>query len=139
VVSENTLMHIGEVAEQTGLSLRTLRHYEDLGLVTPSGRTEGGFRLYSPEDRDRLLVIRRMKPLGYSLEEMAEVLAAFDATTTGANPSALDGFLDDATKRRTRLHEHLQMAEEFIALLSSATLNTATRKKASPHTDPPQT
>ena len=40
-------MHIGELAERTGLSLRTMRHYDDVGLVPATGRTEGGFRLYS--------------------------------------------------------------------------------------------
>ena len=65
---------IGEVAEQTGLSLRTIRYYEEVGLVTPSARSAGGFRLYSETDVARLRLIRRMKPLDFSLEEMKDVL-----------------------------------------------------------------
>ena len=63
---------IGEVAEATGLSIRTLRHYDDLGLVVPSGHTSGGFRLYTNDDVERLLLVRRMKPLGFSLERMRQ-------------------------------------------------------------------
>ena len=54
------VMQIGAIAERTGLSQRTLRHYDDIGLVNPSLRSEGGFRLYTEEDLHRLLLIRRM-------------------------------------------------------------------------------
>ena len=43
-------MQIGEVAERTGLSLRTLRHYDEIGLLRPAGRSDGGFRLYTADD-----------------------------------------------------------------------------------------
>ena len=58
-------MHIGELADRSQMSLRTIRHYDEVGLLKPSGRTEGGFRLYTERDFTRLLVIRRMKPLGF--------------------------------------------------------------------------
>ncbi len=45
-----TTMHIGELADRTGLSNRTIRHYDEVGLLHPSGRTEGGFRLYTDTD-----------------------------------------------------------------------------------------
>ena len=64
---EAGMMHIGELAERTALSQRTIRHYDEIGLLTPSGRSEGGFRLYTEGDLGRLLLIRRMKPLGLSL------------------------------------------------------------------------
>uniref|UniRef100_UPI00047E1077 MerR family transcriptional regulator n=1 Tax=Arthrobacter sp. H14 TaxID=1312959 RepID=UPI00047E1077 len=75
--SSGTSMHIGELAERTGLSLRTIRHYDDVGLL-PASRTEGGFRVYSAADLERLMVIRRMKPLGFSLEEMGRLLDVID-------------------------------------------------------------
>lgn len=81
-MSEPTGMKIGEVAEQTGLSIRTLRHYDELGVVTPSGRTPGGFRLYSEVDVERLLLIRRMKPLEFSLEEIRTFLLSVDTLRT---------------------------------------------------------
>ena len=68
------LHQIGAVAERVGLSLRTIRHYEEVGLVTPTGRSAGGFRLYTDADVDRLSQVKVMKPLGFSLEETHEVL-----------------------------------------------------------------
>ncbi|WP_061960936.1 helix-turn-helix domain-containing protein [Demequina flava] len=112
--------HIGAVAERTGLSLRTLRHYDEVGLVTPSGRSEGGFRLYTDADVERILLVRRMKPLGFTLEEMGDLLGL--ASTLESNPGAdararLDGYLASAHERREALHNKLDMADEFIALL----------------------
>ncbi|MFE6489944.1 MerR family transcriptional regulator, partial [Streptomyces sp. NPDC057757] len=49
-------MQIGEVATRTELSLRTIRHYEETGLVMPSARSQGGFRLYTEADVARLMV-----------------------------------------------------------------------------------
>ena len=43
-------MHIGELADRAGMSLRTIRHYDEVGLLVPSGRTTGGFRVYTAED-----------------------------------------------------------------------------------------
>jgi DNA-binding transcriptional MerR regulator len=81
-------MQIGEVAQRTELSLRSLRHYDEVGLLQPSGRSEGGFRLYTAEDVDKLLVIRRMKPLGFTLEEMVEVMGHIE---TLRNPAGVGG------------------------------------------------
>ncbi|BBX18661.1 MerR family transcriptional regulator [Mycolicibacterium duvalii] len=72
------LLRIGDVAARTELSIKTIRHYDDVGLVTPSARSGGGFRLYTAEDVDLLIAIRRMKPLGFTLDEMRELLAALD-------------------------------------------------------------
>jgi MerR family transcriptional regulator, copper efflux regulator len=114
-------LHIGVVAERTGLSLRTLRHYDDVGLLRPSARSEGGFRLYTGADVDRLLLIRRMKPLGFTLEEMADLLDAVAALgDDGADEPArrrLAEYLRSAEERRERLARTLDMADEFIALL----------------------
>jgi MerR family transcriptional regulator, copper efflux regulator len=112
------LMQIGQVAERTGLSLRTIRWYEEEGLVVPTARTDGGFRLYSADDVARLEVIKRMKPLGFALEEMRELLtllAELDAGT-GNRAQLLDRlrmFHEAATARVTALREQLIVAEGF--------------------------
>lgn len=116
---EGDLVHIGAVAERTGLSLRTLRHYDDVGLVQPSGRTQGGFRLYSGSDVDRLLLIRRMKPLGFTLEEMATLLKAVESPTDGLEASAAEELLAAARSTREQLLTRLTMADEFIDLLAT--------------------
>ena len=121
-------MHIGQLAEKTGLSLRTIRHYDEVGLLKPSGRTEGGFRLYSNEDLSRLLLIRRMKPLGFSLGEMTDLLDIIDnldadADADDADPSPvraeLDRFIDETATRREKLWAQVEMADEFLELLRS--------------------
>jgi len=116
-------VHIGRVADRTGLSHRTIRHYEEADLVVPTGRTDGGFRLYTEDDIQRLLLIRRMKPLGYSIEEMKQLLATVDALRAdpgdvGAR-TALSALLEDTTTRRAELARKLEMADEFIGSLSS--------------------
>lgn len=72
------LLQIGAVAARTELSIKTIRHYDDVGLVRPSSRSAGNFRLYTDDDVSRLIAIRRMKPLGFSLDEMRGVLDALD-------------------------------------------------------------
>jgi DNA-binding transcriptional MerR regulator len=115
-------MRIGEVTERTSLSFRTLRHYDDVGLVAPSARTDGGFRLYTEDDVERLLLIRRMKPLGYTLEEMRELLEVVDALSLSVSDDAalrarLDDIREGAVLRRQKLSEQLAMADEFVGLL----------------------
>ena len=120
-------MQIVQVAARTELSLKTIRHYDEVGLVTPSARSAGGFRLYTEGDVQRLLVIRRMKPLGFSLEEMRELLAALDVIAdTGAVPEAvaaartvLAGFHERAEDSCARLRTQLAYAEELTSLLES--------------------
>ncbi|MHA6512645.1 HEAT repeat domain-containing protein [Tessaracoccus sp. Z1128] len=67
-------LRIGEVARRTGLSQRTLRHYDELGLLVPSGRSSADYRLYSHEDLVRLLAIQHLKSLGLSLGEVRSAL-----------------------------------------------------------------
>jgi DNA-binding transcriptional MerR regulator len=70
-------LQIGEVAERTGVTQRTLRFYEEKGLLNPPSRMEGGFRLYSEADVERVVEIRRLqKLLGLSLAEIKEMVEA---------------------------------------------------------------
>lgn len=117
------LMQIGEVAERVGLSIRTIRHYEEAGLIVPSARSEGGFRLYTEPDLSRLAVVKRMKPLGFTLDEMRDLLTVLDAldTATGTDRTALLDrlamFRTAATARVTALRDQLAMAEAFAGTL----------------------
>ncbi|NMH78105.1 MerR family transcriptional regulator [Pseudonocardia xinjiangensis] len=72
-------MQIGEVATRVGLSLRTIRHWDEVGLVVPSKRSAGGFRLYTEADIDRLVLVKTLRPLDFSLEQLRELLATMDA------------------------------------------------------------
>ncbi|MEX5293674.1 MerR family transcriptional regulator [Kocuria sp. CPCC 205268] len=107
-------MQIGELAERTGLSLRTIRHYDEVGLL-PASRTEGGFRVYTERDVERLTHIKRMKPLGFTLEEMAELLELLGAEEPGGE--RLAEYLARARPERDRLARKLAQADEFIGML----------------------
>ncbi len=73
-----TVMKIGALARCSGLPVKTLRYYEDLGLLPTVGRSDGGYRLFGPEALRRLAFIRRLKALGLSLEEIQASLAVHD-------------------------------------------------------------
>jgi MerR family transcriptional regulator, copper efflux regulator len=117
-------MQIGEVAERVKLSLRTIRHYEEVGLVPPSARSKGGFRLYAESDVQRLLLIRRMKPLGFTLEEMADLLGLLDSLAAENTPADRAALLDRLTmyreaagQRIEALREQLDVAVNFAGKL----------------------
>lgn len=116
-------MHIGELAERTGLSLRTIRHYDDVGLLPATARTDGGFRVYSEDDFERLMVIKQMKPLGFSLEEMADILELFSELAAGAADdmqARLAAYLEKAVTERTKMARNLAQADQLIGRLSQA-------------------
>jgi DNA-binding transcriptional MerR regulator len=68
------MLQIGEVAERVGLSLRTIRHWDEVGLVVPSARSTGGFRLYTDDDVERLLFVKTLKPLDLSLDQIRDLV-----------------------------------------------------------------
>ncbi len=123
---EPAQMQIGNVAARTELSIKTIRHYDDADLVTPSARSKGGFRLYTESDVQRLLVIRRMKPLGFTLEEMRELLTALDARADGSADREVRAtaaqYVDECHRRAETtcavLRTQLAYAEEFTSLLA---------------------
>jgi DNA-binding transcriptional MerR regulator len=67
-------MNVGEVAALAGVTVRTLHHYDRIGLLSPSGRTQSGYRQYSPADLDRLHQVLLYRELGFPLEEVATLL-----------------------------------------------------------------
>lgn len=119
-------VQIGDVAERTGLSLRTIRWYEEVGLVPPSARTSGGFRLYTESDIGRLELVKRMKPLDFTLEEMRDLLATVDRLDDPSTPAAerralrerLVVYRDLADQRVEALRTRLGHAELFAQSLA---------------------
>lgn len=115
-------MQIGEVAQQTGLSLRTIRYYEEMDLVVPSARTAGGFRLYTDSDVARLQLIKRMKPLDFTLEETRDLLANLDALDSVEGQarraelvSRLEMYQEAAQARVEAVRQQLEIADGFAA------------------------
>lgn len=114
-------MKIGEVAERTSLSIRSLRHYDEVGVVSPSGYTPGGFRLYSEADIERILLVRRMKPLEFTLDEMREFLNAAEALrvspTDDLARATIAHFEKETSIRLEKLRTRMGYAEEFLDLV----------------------
>ncbi|HKO00391.1 MAG TPA: MerR family transcriptional regulator, partial [Thermoanaerobaculia bacterium] len=68
------LFKVGELAKRTGMSVRTLHHYDAIGLLQPSRRSESGHRLYDRDDVARLQQIKSLRQLGFALDEIRELL-----------------------------------------------------------------
>lgn len=121
-----THMQIGEVAERTSLSLRTIRYYEEVGLAPPTARSQGGFRLYTESDVDRLLLVRRMKPLEFTLDEMRDLLGLLDELYEAPEGSAdrqalvdrLAAYRSAAERRIETLRLQLDSAQSLVEELS---------------------
>ena len=120
-----TTYQIGEVAEAVGLSLRTIRYYEEAELVPPSGRSTGGFRLYTDADIERLRLVKHMKPLDLTIDEMRQLLTTRDRLADPATPTSdrpglveqLSMFAELAEERCQRLSEQVHAAEQLSATL----------------------
>lgn len=123
------MLQIGEVGERVGLSLRSVRFYEESGLLEPAARTEGGFRLYTETQVNRLLLIKRMKPLGFSVEQMRDLLGAYDrlhdqdldSDAHERARSELKTYANLAKDRCDELRKQLSRAEEFAERLNLET------------------
>ena len=76
--ADGRLIRVGEVAERLEVSPRTVKYYEELGLVEPGERSTGGFRLYGSSEIERLERILEMKSIGYSLAAIRELLTVRD-------------------------------------------------------------
>jgi DNA-binding transcriptional MerR regulator len=96
-VSEAVDLSISEVCTRTGLSARTVRYYEELGLLPGVRRRAGGRRIYGADELDRLRFITRLKALGLALEEIGELNAVH---AIGGSTRAMLARLDELLARR---------------------------------------
>ncbi len=126
------LLKIGDFAKLAGTNLRTLRYYEELDLLHPAKRSDGGFRYYRPTDVHRLRTILSLQNLGLSLEEIHAVIAV-RASGGAAEPSedpanrcsrlervasalsAQDALLEDRIRDLRERQERLQVARAKLA------------------------
>lgn len=78
---QNDLLQIGQIAEQVGVAVSTLRFYEREGLVRPAGRSRSGYRLYAPAAVERLRFIRAGQAIGFSLDDIKALLELDEKTS----------------------------------------------------------
>ncbi len=102
---------IAELAKEFGVTTRTVRFYEDKGLISPT--REGQRRVYSPRDRVRLRLIMRGKRLGLTLDEIAELIDLYDADPSEV--TQLKQFIGVIRERKTVLEGQKQDIEDILA------------------------
>lgn len=117
------LTRIGEMAKMFGVTLRTLRFYEDKGLLKPI--RDGATRLYTRRDKARLKLILLGRKIGFSLREVKQMLDLYDPT--GSNVRQLRVTLEKSEKQLARLNKQRMLIEEAIADLQQ--LMTVVREK----------
>ena len=112
---ETRLLRINEVAAELGLTTRSIRYYEEMGLLAPAARSDGDYRLYDPSDIERLRFIKRLRDdAGFSLAQIGQMLE--DEAARVRNRERL-AHTTDPTERRVYLSEAEERVERQVALL----------------------
>lgn len=121
-------MRIGQIAEQAGVSAKTIRYYESIGLVHEPPRTESGYRIYNGEVVERLRFIRDAQATGLSLDEIASVLELKSAGERSCAHTAelLHRHLDQIDAQIERLHAARSALAELARRSSSLDPTTCT-------------
>lgn len=113
--TEQAYLQIGEVAERTGVTQRTLRFYEEKGLLTPPSRLDGGFRLYSEDDVKRVEQIKRLQSLlNLTLADIKEMVEAEEVKNQLRAEYRRDA---DVSERRAKLSRAIAVTERQFAII----------------------
>lgn len=116
-------MLIGEFASKTGLSQRTVRHYDEIKVLQASGRSDSGYRFYTPGDVDRAHSVRIMRALELTTTEIRDALAVLDLVESDPEASitavrrALSELVADFELRERALREKTEIASDFVSML----------------------
>ncbi len=108
------LLKVGELAKRSGLTVRALHHYDSIGLLHPSGRSESGYRLYSRDDVARLHGIQTLRRMGLSLGDVAHLLDG-GAVALPAILAQQIGALDQEIVQAQALRERLTVMQLILA------------------------
>jgi len=110
---------ISDLCKEFDITTRTIRHYEDIGLLSPSRR--GQSRVYTPSDRTRLRLILRGKRLGLSLEDSRQIIDMYEPGKTNINQ--LNTLIDAIRVQRTKLNQQLDDISKLLKDLNDAEAN----------------
>jgi len=120
-------LQIGEAAERAQLTQRTLRYYEEKGLLSPPTRMDGGFRLYSDEDMERVERIRELKDLlGFSLAEIKEMIESEDVRLQLRAEWRSDA---DTTEKAVKIRKARDITSQQLALIDQKMAKMATMRE----------
>lgn len=107
-------LKVGELAKRTGVTVRALHHYDSIGLLRPSGRSEGGYRLYDRDDLARLHGIQTLRQMGVPLSDMAMLLDGGNNALQAILAKQI-GTLDQQMARTKALRERLGVMQLLLA------------------------
>jgi MerR family transcriptional regulator, thiopeptide resistance regulator len=108
------LLKVGELAKRTGVTVRALHHYDSIGLLRPSGRSDGGYRLYNRDDVARLHGIQTLRQMGVPLAEVAQLLDSGTSSLSAILARQLSA-LDQEIARNRALRERLGVMQLVLA------------------------
>ena len=105
-------MNIGAIAKRANLPTKTVRYYADIGLVTPSGRSEAGYRIYTDVELNKLRFVRSARSFGFTVEECRELLGLYEnreRSSRDVKRMALQriGEIEDKMAELQSLHDEL--------------------------------
>jgi DNA-binding transcriptional MerR regulator len=137
-INGSTYYQIGELANLVGMSPRTIRYYEEIGLLNSTKRIEGGKRVYTDRDTQRLKFIKRLKHLGLTLSEMHELEDIYQIHRTNRKvlPRLLElldnhvGKIDERIQNLDRLREDIFNYQQKIRRKLNMEDNGAERRKS---------
>ncbi len=109
-----TALKIGEVARLVGVPTKTLRYYEDIGLISPAGRTDSGYRLYGWRELEQIEFVRRGKLMGLTLEQIRELIEIAEEGIPSGVLRRLDELLDRKLEETERRLEELRSFREGL-------------------------
>ena len=120
--SKDGLIQIGDLAAKAGVTPRTIRYYEELGIVEPEERTGGGFRLYSESQLRRLQIVQSLKDLGFGLDRIREFFNLKNGAESGGGVARAlvehlveqERHIDDRISQYTLMKERNKKAIEIL-------------------------
>ncbi len=135
---EEKLIRIGELAEMAEVSTRTVKYYEEMGLILPAHRSSGGFRYYTWEDLEKIKIIRKLQEMDYPLAKIKEFFNVRTDSKSGDQAAAkiIEEMKTQIQEIEEKIEEYKQLKEELLNTKSIAEkclgcTNEPTRQKCS--------
>ncbi len=130
--AEPELLRVGQIAERTGKTVRALRFYEELGLLTPAQRTKGGFREYDESALLRIQWIDRLQELGFSLQDIRDFLSSLRELDSG--PAAMDQLRTFYARKLLDTRQQISRLQALEAELKDSLSYLSTCRVCAPET-----
>ncbi len=113
ISQKEEFLTIGALAQRCGLTVRTLRYYEEIDLIGPFKRTTGKYRLYNKHSEKRILAIQALQALGYSLEEVLVTLGPYSKSREFSKPEQIAATRRSLQQQQAAITEKMQQLEKL--------------------------